>query len=94
MLFVMIALLSGISAGFLLRGKKKPSLVAGGVSTAIIFILLFLLGLSIGKSSEVINNLSIVGVQSAVLAAAGVLGSILCSFFVYKYFFEAETGEK
>jgi uncharacterized membrane protein YbjE (DUF340 family) len=94
MFFVTIALLSGIAAGFLLRNKKKPPLIADRVSYAAIFILLFLLGLSIGKNSDVLKNISTVGVQSAVLAAGGVLGSVVFSFFVYKYFFRAENGEK
>ncbi len=94
MLFVTIALLSGIAVGFLLKEKKTLPLIAGRVSTATIFILLFLLGLSIGKNSEVLNNLSTVGVQAAVLAAGGALGSAVFSFFIHKYFFVVETGEK
>ncbi len=94
MIFVTIALLSGIAAGFLLRKTQKPPLVAGKVSTLSIFILLFLLGISIGKNSELLGNLSSVGVQSAILAAGGVLGSAVCSFFVYKYFFRARSDEK
>jgi hypothetical protein len=94
MIFVSIALLSGIAAGFILRNKKKPPLIAGKISTLSIFILLFLLGLSIGKNSEVLGNLSAVGAQSAVLAAGGMLGSAVCSLFVYKYFFRTKSDEK
>jgi len=94
MIFVTIALLSGIAAGLLLRKAQKPPLIAGKVSTVSIFFLLFLLGLSIGKNGELLGNLSSVGVQSAILAAGGVLGSVVCSFFVYKYFFRAKSDEK
>ena len=52
------------------------------------FLLLFVLGISIGSNSLIINNLGRFGWQAAILATLSILGSMLASFLVFHLFFK------
>ena len=94
MVFITLFLSAGMLSGFLLRKREKALYAAEKITTGIILILLFLLGLSLGMNKTVLNNLSRVGIQSALISAGGVSGSVFVSFFVYKYFFKEKNNEK
>ena len=51
-------------------------------------LLLFVLGISIGSNSLIINNLGRFGWQAAILATLSILGSMLASFLVFHLFFK------
>lgn len=60
-----------------------------------IFLLLFVLGLSIGSNSLIINNIGKFGWQAIVLATLSILGSLLASFLVFHLFLRKEvTNER
>lgn len=65
---------------FLQKIEKSTSLT--------IFLLLFVLGISIGSNSLIINNLGRFGWQAAILATLSILGSMLASFLVFHLFFK------
>ena len=48
----------------------------------------FVLGISIGSNSLIINNLGRFGWQAAILATLSILGSMLASFLVFHLFFK------
>lgn len=58
-----------------------------------IFLLLFVLGLSIGSNSLIINNIGKFGWQAIVLATLSILGSLLASFLVFHLFFKKGGNE-
>lgn len=77
-------LLGGV-VGYLLRGRRM-----GGLSRWIngaIYLLLFLLGLSVGADDGVMGALGRVGREALLLTAGAVAGSVACAWFVYRYFF-------
>ena len=54
---------------------------------------LFVLGLSIGSNSLIINNIGKFGWQAIVLATLSILGSLLASFLVFHLFFKKGGNE-
>ena len=80
-------MISGLAFGYLLRQqsfvKYLPKLISGAI-----FILLFLLGISVGANKSLIENLTTLGVEALVLASAGVLGSACCAWAVARYIFK------
>ena len=58
-----------------------------GASFPKYFLLLFILGVSIGSNSLIVNNLGKFGWQAIVLAVSGVLGSLIAARLVLQLFF-------
>lgn len=59
-----------------------------------IFLLLFVLGISIGSNSLIINDLGRFGWQAAILATLSILGSMLASFLVFHLFLRKEADHE
>ena len=70
----------GIGIGYVLRSLT-------------IFLLLFILGVSIGSNSLIVNNLGKFGKQAIILAISGVLGSLIAARLVLQLFFK-KGGEQ
>lgn len=93
MLTVLGIMFAGIAIGFLLRRVgflqklDKPLLY-------VIFVLLFLMGLAVGGNPDIVDNLSQIGGQALLLAAAGTLGSLVAAYAVYRLFFKEKRNEK
>lgn len=83
---VLLFLLIGMAAGYLCRQKRAIKLLSDKLLSISIFLLLFLLGLSVGSNQQIIANLNVIGFNAIVLAAAGVLGSIFFAYLIYKFF--------
>ena len=65
----------GIGIGYVLRNWSILQKTEKTISLTI-FLLLFILGVSIGSNSLIVNNLGKFGWQAIVLAVSGVLGSL------------------
>ena len=83
---------TGIGIGYLLRDLRFLQKVEKSISLTI-FLLLFVLGLSIGSNSLIINNIGKFGWQAIVLATLSILGSLLASFLVFHLFFKKGGNE-
>lgn len=81
----------GIGAGYLLRKIKVLQKVGITISYTI-YLLLFMLGLSVGANKMIIENLPTLGGTAFIMAIATTLGSIIAARIVYKYFFK-KKGE-
>ena len=68
----------GIGIGYVLRNWSILQTI---------FLLLFILGVSIGSNSLIVNNLGKFGWQAVVLAVSGVLGSLIAARLVLQLFF-------
>ena len=87
-MFIVIGIMfCGIVLGYLFRKKAMLQKLGKPISYTI-FLLLFLLGISVGGNSEIINNLPSLGSQALLLAFAGTFGSVLAAWIVYKLFFK------
>lgn len=82
---------TGIIVGYLFRRVEFLQKVDMTTSLTI-FLLLFVLGVSIGSNRLIVDNLGRFGWQAAVLAVLGVAGSLLASAAVYQLFFK--KGDK
>jgi hypothetical protein len=79
-LFLIVPLVAGIVTGFLLREKRHVDL--GRVNVAIILVLIFSLGFSIGVNKELLSSLPRVGVSAFVMASLAIILSVLFTVLV------------
>lgn len=77
----------GIAVGYVLRRVEVLQRV-GKLISVTIFLLLFLLGITVGSNPDIMNNLGTLGWQAFILAFAGTLGSVVVAGLVYHYFFK------
>lgn len=90
MVEILIIMFSGIVLGFIFRKKKSLITAADKLAGWSIYLLLFLLGLSIGNNQMIINNFARIGFNSIILTLSGISGSVILSFFAYKLFFKKD----
>lgn len=81
----------GILIGYLLREKKALFAAIDRIVMAVIFLLLFVLGISVGLNKTVVESIHIIGVKAVVLTAGAVGGSVLCCCLAWRLFFSDTT---
>lgn len=86
-------LVLGVLLGHVLKNLSFFEKSANKVIMLVIYALLFLLGVSIGKNDVILNNLDSLGVQAWWLTFGAVLGSVIAAKIVYGKFFKASTNE-
>ncbi len=88
-------MLAGVLIGHFLRNGKRVEKIEKSTSITI-FVLLFVLGLSVGSNNVIIDNLGRFGWQAAVIAMLGMGGSIIAARIVFQLFFKKgeEKNEK
>ena len=80
-------MLAGVLIGHFLRNGKRVENIEKSTSITI-FVLLFVLGLSVGSNNVIIDNLGRFGWQAAVIAMLGMGGSIIAARIVFQLFFK------
>lgn len=76
-------MLSGMLAGYLLRRLLFGRL--GRVITALIWMLLFLLGLEVGSNERIVSGLATLGLEALLITLAGTLGSVMAAWGLWRY---------
>ena len=76
-------MLAGIALGYLLR-KQSFSWINRAIM-ALIWHLLFLLGIEVGKNEQIIRSLPTLGMEAFIIATVCVLGSCLTAWGLWKY---------
>ena len=74
---------AGIAAGWLLRGRIPGGL--GRVIDALIWALLFLLGVEVGSDETIFSGIAGLGSEAILVAGAGVAGSAALSLLLWKW---------
>ncbi|MDR2650982.1 MAG: LysO family transporter [Prevotellaceae bacterium] len=74
--------------GYIFKSKNKFIQLSEKVYSLILFLLLFSLGLSVGKNETAMNSISNLGLLSLAIAVSAVAGSVVCAWIVYKIFFK------
>ena len=92
MTFILILLLGGIILGRLLNERRLVIKTFDKLTTWSIYLLLFLLGVSIGTNKEIISNLPTLGVTALTIAGFSLAGSILLSVVTYRVFFRKKNN--
>lgn len=90
MFSVLSIMFLGVCIGYGLRNWSILQKTDKTISITI-FLLLFILGISIGSNSLIINNLGKFGWQAIILSVSGVLGSLIAARLVLKVFFKRES---
>lgn len=94
MITVLAILCLGIALGIYLRGKEKLQKLNDKLTNWAIYLLLFLLGISVGTNNDILNNLDTIGLNAAIITLGAVAGSVLLAYVVYKLFFKASGNER
>jgi uncharacterized membrane protein YbjE (DUF340 family) len=90
MFTVIIIMTSGMLTGYLFRNQKMISKPVGVIITWAIYLLLFLLGISVGTNDSIINNLDKLGFEAFLLTIGAIGGSVAVSWFTYTFFFRKD----
>lgn len=86
-----------MAGGFIFRKYKRLS---GGLDKAVsyaIYLLLFLLGITVGQNKTIIQNFHLIGLKALLITLASIAGSIVLSALVFHFFFRhdhVEEGEE
>ena len=73
----------GIGLGYLLRRQSLPWI--NKAITALIWLLLFLLGIEVGHNERIIRSLPTLGLEAFIIAIVCVLGSCVAAWGLWKY---------
>lgn len=88
MITVLILMTVGIIIGWFLHKKEKILKISSSLTTWAIYVLLFLLGLSVGSNDKILKNFDQIGLQAILITIFAVIGSILVSWLTYILFFK------
>lgn len=92
MLWLILTLCIGICAGIVIR-KSNVSRHIGKAISATIYVMLFMLGARIGTDRHILESLSTLGVQALILAAAGIVGSVISAAILYRIAEKKKSGQ-
>ncbi|MCE1198870.1 MAG: lysine exporter LysO family protein [Marinilabiliales bacterium] len=84
---ILLSLLAGILLGLLLLRKPLVLKFSNRLFSLSVYMLLFLLGVSVGRNKEVMSNLGKIGYEALVIAVASIAGSVLLSTLLYHRLF-------
>ncbi len=88
MLTVVLIMMAGIVLGYFLRTRKRLAAINDKFITYAIYLLLLLLGISIGSNKTIVANLPVLGVKALIVTIGAMVGSILLALLTYKLFFK------
>lgn len=94
--YLVIALfVVGLFVGRLVRAFPFTHKVSERLSMVTVYLLLFLLGISVGSNREIINNLPVLGFKALLLSVGALLGTLVLAWLVVRVFFREQVqGER
>lgn len=81
-------MLSGIAVGFLLRNRNTKHL--SSVTTVLIWLLLFLLGIEVGSNPRIVSGMQTLGAEALLLTIGGGIGTVVLSWLLWVYIYNKE----
>ena len=91
-MLILVLIIVGMSAGYLLRRIEILKNVNKSI-TLTICTMLFLLGICVGSNRDLLGNFGNYGWQALLICCAGLAGSILCTLAVNALFFREQGKE-
>lgn len=91
---VMIVMLSGVLIGYILRNIRAIPALVSKINIYIIFLLLFVMGLSVGGNPQVIQGLGTLGLLGIAISVVSIAGSVFLSWIVYRHLFKKEDDQR
>lgn len=93
MIYLILTLSAGVAAGFLCRNFKLLKHTGKAIFVTIC-VMLFFMGVMLGMDEDLLESLSVIGLQALVLALAGAAGSVIMASLLYRSLFrKEENGE-
>ncbi len=92
MIEIIIIMCGGIVTGIFLRGRSSILFAAEKLTGVSIYLLLFLLGLSVGTNDTIISNFPLIGFNAVILTFSAIGGSVLLSWILYILLFRKTGG--
>ena len=92
MIPVLLIMTFGIVIGWFFHKREKLLNLTSKLTNWAIFLLLFLLGLSVGTNEKILNNFENIGFQAILITLFAVFGSIIVSWITYLIFFKKNEG--
>jgi uncharacterized membrane protein YbjE (DUF340 family) len=93
MITVLLIMLTGILTGFAINKYPLAIKVNDKLISWAIYVLLFLLGISVGLNKTILQNLDKIGVQALIITVGAISGSVLALWILYRVLFR-EDSEK
>lgn len=91
MFIVILFIFLGIALGYVLRTRTKSDTVSSAanvwtarITTWLIWLLLFMLGIEVGSNEQIISSLPTLGVEALVLSVCATLGSCVLAWALWK----------
>ena len=84
----MFFLVAGIGVGWFLRNKPRILRINSRLTDAVIFMLLFFMGISVGINEQLVTGFGQIGIQSIGLTLFAMAGSILITFVLVSLFMQ------
>ena len=92
MLIIVAIMLCGIAVGYLFR--KKNTRFVSHVITALIWLLLFLLGIEVGSNPRIVmGSMQTLGIEALLLTIGGAVGTTLCAWLLWIYVSRKEASK-
>lgn len=92
MLKVVGVMILGIVLGYLIRKKSRAITLNSKLTMWAIYILLFLLGVSIGTNEIIVKSLPTLGLQALLISVSCILGSIIVAWAGYNFWFKPKKN--
>lgn len=92
MFAVIGCMLGGMCLGFLFRSKRIKWIHQ--LITALIWLLLFILGIEVGGNRRIVEGLATLGVEAFVITLACVLGSCAFSWGLWYWLYKKKREER
>lgn len=90
MLTVVAIMASGILLGYLVRNIRTIVNAVDKLTIWSIYLLLLLLGVSIGTNETIVKNLPILGVKALLITLGGIFGSVILAWIGYHLWFKSK----
>ena len=90
MLKIVAIMFGGIGLGLLLRKQRLSWL--GALITVLVWLLLFFLGVAVGQNQRIIMGLKDLGLEALLLAFAGIAGSVVLAWGLWRVSQKKEKG--
>ena len=84
-------MLCGIAVGYLLRNWDTRFI--SHVITALIWLLLFLLGIEVGSNPRIVMGMQTLGIEALLLTIGGAVGTTLCAWLLWIYVSRKEASK-
>lgn len=94
-MFVFLGVMfGGVLCGYLIRRRRRLlTWVARGMMP-VVGLLLFLMGVTVGRDPTVINNLTAFGAEALVITLGALIGSVLLAWIVFRLFFRKPAEDE